>query len=154
MCKKNVACHEQADFHPVQFDRSTFLVLLLLGNYHDSRGGGGRGGGGCQVQGLISMPTGFPCPTPLPCPPLQGIEKHGKAACLLRSIRSSPISSFRLCIFPRQDCTFIMRSTDQRGLNTKRPIRSSSFWVSRNLSNHMDRQACTGAIQCKLRVER
>jgi hypothetical protein len=29
----------------------------------------------------------------------------------------------------------------QRGLNTKRP---SSFWVSRNLSNHVIRQACSG----------
>jgi hypothetical protein len=32
---------------------------------------------------------------------------------------------------------------NQRGLNTKRPC-SSSFWIPRNLSNHMDWQARSG----------
>jgi hypothetical protein len=37
----------------------------------------------------------------------------------------------------------INKASTQRGLNTRRPT-SSSFWVPRNLSNHIDRQARTG----------
>jgi hypothetical protein len=39
----------------------------------------------------------------------------------------------------------IFLTLEQRGLNTTvRGPRSSSFWVSQNLSHHMDRQASIG----------